>query len=336
MWTMDQTAIGAALKVISLVFALLAALGSAKAQTKEDFNYPSMLCVNKTGDHDQCSSFTVQSKLYLPAAPTKTLVVITHGSQGLDARHTEYAKALNAAGMAALVIDHWGSRGIRNIYTDYKKGWDKGADSINMAMDAMHAVALLNGRFTKFGYLGESQGGNAVIWADKLHTAQMYKRVFHADAPHFDAMAALFPGCFERYAGEFYLPTPVVMISGSDDNLTPAPLCQRYKGWMNSNGGRVQFISLPGQHHDFDAPYYARSSGSTAENSSHCASYIERSHRKWEETGEVFPLNTEGNASFWKKCIQAGSGTAVISGNSGDPKTGYKQWLAFFQANLPH
>jgi dienelactone hydrolase len=233
-----------------------------------------------------------------------------------------------------LVIDHWGSRGITNIYSDYQKNWEKGATSFNMAFDALQGLRALGERngFTKFGLLGESQGGNAAIWADKLYFYSEYKRVFRQDAPQLSAFVALYPGCLERSFADHYLPLPFLIMSGASDNNTPAALCRRYVDWMNSRGARAQFVSLPNEHHDFDAPFSARKT--MAQNPARCASYLDKATRTWDETGEVFPLTAEGNAAFWKKCFQAGANLTMVGGHSGDPKMGFKEWLSFFQASI--
>lgn len=306
----------------------------AQAQSRTKIEFASLTCISKQKFNDTCSPVQIKAQLYTPAKPTNSLIIVSHGSQGVDERHKTYAEALNAIGISALVIDHWGSRGITNIYSDYQKNWDKGANSFNMAFDALQAIRAVGerGAFTKYGLLGESQGGNAAIWADKLYFYSEYKRVFRSDAPKLNAIVSLYPGCFERSFADTYLPLPFLIVSGEQDDNTPAALCRRYVDWMNSRGGRAQFLSLPNQHHDFDAPYLVRRT--SAQNASRCASYLERTTRTWDENGEVFPLTKEGDAAFWKKCFQASANVPMHGGNSGNPTTGFKEWLSFFRANL--
>src|SRR4029079_11498702 len=80
----------------------------AEAQRSSNVELPSMHFISKHNNNDQCSPQQVKGKLYNPSKPTNTLVVISHGSQGVDARHKSYAEALGSMGVAALVIDHWG------------------------------------------------------------------------------------------------------------------------------------------------------------------------------------------------------------------------------------
>jgi dienelactone hydrolase len=206
-------------------------------------------------------------------------------------------------------------------------------NSLNQAFDALQAVKAMTPRgFTKFGYMGESQGGNAVLWADKQWFRSEYRRVFHSQDQQFGAMVALYPGCFERSYADKFLDSPLLIMTGDDDNNTPAALCRNYVNYVISREGDAEFIGLPHQHHDFDAPYYATKT--SAQNPSHCASTITRTNRTWDETGEVFPLTSDGSAAFWKKCFAAAGNAIMVGGNSGDPKTGYKQWMAFFQGKL--
>ena len=187
----------------------------------------------------------------------------------------------------------------------------------------------------KFGYLGESSGGTAALWTRRPYLYTVYKRVWGAEATAPDATVGLYGGCFERNSADRFLPKPLLLISGELDNNTPAALCWRYSDWINEHGGQAEFIGLPGQHHDFDAPYSVRQS-SNAENPSQCASLIDSALKKriWEKTGETFDLTAEGYRAFQRKCLDASQGTKVVGGNTGSIRTGYTEWTAFFRKYL--
>ena len=131
------------------------------ASAQQDFVFDSMSCINKVGTNDLCEPLKVSAKLYLPKLRTSRLVTITHGSQGLDARHELYAQQLIKNGFAALIIDHWGARGIGKAQFNYLSNNQKGARAFNQSLDALKAMNELKKSphsFEEFGFIGESMG----------------------------------------------------------------------------------------------------------------------------------------------------------------------------------
>ena len=82
----------------------------------------------------KCEPITIPG--YLRRAPdTNALVMISHGSQGLDKRHSDYAKQLADNGINSVVIGHWEARGLGQIQFDYDKARREGGDSPNQVLD---------------------------------------------------------------------------------------------------------------------------------------------------------------------------------------------------------
>ena len=102
---------------------------------------------------------------------------------------------------------------------------------------------------------------------------------------------------------------------------------------MNGRGGQARFLELAGETHDFDAPYHVTRSPN-AQNPAHCVSFIGPHGRQWEENGEAFPNTAEGWRAFERACLEAGASTILTAGNTGNPRTGYREWLAFFIERL--
>src|SRR5215212_76668 len=106
------------------------------------------------------------AKGYLFATPGATKVVmISHGSQGIDKRMYEYVDSLQSGGFAALVIDHWTPRGITVTHQDYAAAGRKGGNEFNMASDSLTAAEWLRNvrGYQTVGSIGESQGGGAAV-----------------------------------------------------------------------------------------------------------------------------------------------------------------------------
>src|SRR5262252_10609646 len=95
-----------------------------------------------TFDHPAaCKPARLQAELWLPEAsphPAPCMVILS-SSAGVQ-RHREhfYAQALNGAGVAALIIDSFGGRGVRRTVADQSL-----VSAAQMEGDAFAALALL-------------------------------------------------------------------------------------------------------------------------------------------------------------------------------------------------
>src|SRR6187551_1576997 len=107
------------MKIPSMYALLLTAFFTAQAHAQtarpeqaEKVSWPSMLCTPTV-----CNRLAAQGLLF--ATPgAKKVVLISHGSQGIDSRMFDYVDSLQKEGFAALVIDHWTPRGIGVTHDD--------------------------------------------------------------------------------------------------------------------------------------------------------------------------------------------------------------------------
>ncbi|MFC5500081.1 dienelactone hydrolase family protein [Caenimonas terrae] len=274
--------------------------------------------------------------VYLAQSPSgkhTALVVISHGSGGLDKRHSDYARSLASAGIDAAVIDHWTPRGVTKVHFDYNAAREKGAHTQSIAIDAMVVAGRLKAmpqwNDAKLGYIGESMGGGAVIHATRPFISKIVEQATGLSAPAWAAAVALYPGCFERSTLERFQPVPMLIVIGEMDTDVPAEVCAKQAQWMNARGGTVEVQVLAGEFHDFDAPspvaYSAR-----AQNPAGCSSLRDGDRLILESSGKAFPATPQGLAAMQSECMTRG----VTSGNRGNPKTGYDRWIEFFKGRL--
>jgi dienelactone hydrolase len=234
-------------------------LAQLKPEQGEKVTWPSVVC---DGKPTVCRKMDGQGFLFAKPGQKK-VVLVSHGSQGLDVRLFEYAEALQKEGFAALVIDHWTPRGITVTHNDYAAASLQGGNDNNMAFD-LHTAAdwLRNVRgFEKVGSIGESQGGAAAITLQKKWVMEIIDRnVSRLYAKPFktvpiDAVVGMYGHCGFRRAIDTYANTPFLMIAGEVDDETPAKYCEALIPWMNERGGNAKIIVIPGEGHSFDAPY---------------------------------------------------------------------------------
>lgn len=332
-------------RLLSAVFTALAVAATmAHAQESTAFQ-PAGLeaidfkAVSCTGFVDtpsrKCKNITLRG--YLARANNQhALVAISSGSQGLDQRHSDYARHLAAQGINGLVLDHFGARGVVDVYHDYNAGRDQGADGPNMAVDTMMVLAQLREQpewvDTKFGYIGESLGGTAAIDVTRPYLRKVASLALGHNSPALDAVVSLYPGCFDKISVEHFTHTPLLFVLAEKDDNTPAQLCEQYSDWMNSRGGATEWRVLPGQYHDFDAPFKSHVSH-TAENPSKCANYADDSGFTLDATGKKFPRTAEGYKEMHTACVKL-SWFGITGGNKGDPHTGYDVWTSYFLEHL--
>jgi dienelactone hydrolase len=283
----------------------------------------------------KCSPITLPAYL-LKAANDNAVVFISHGSQGLDKRHSDYAQHLVANGINAVVLGHWEGRGLGKIQFDYDKARKRGGDSPNQVLDVlaagtqMKAMPEWNG--AKFGHIGESMGGTTAMNLTRPYLRRAFNDLYGGPPIQLTAIVSLYAGCTERNTIEAFTPTPLLFIIGQDDDDTLAVDCEKQVPWMNGRGGNTSIIVLPGQAHDFDAPYRLLRAG-RAENPAKCANLRDGDKFTLAINGKEYPGTVEGYAQMRKDCIGM-TWTGVTSGHKGDPKTDYPEWTKFFRQHL--
>jgi dienelactone hydrolase len=281
-----------------------------------------------------CKPITIPA--YFAKANTgnnNALVIISPGSQGLDKRHSDYAHHLAANGMNALVLDHWTARGVKNSHFNYLEASAKGANAWNMAIDVLAVSSEFKSRDmwkdAKIGYIGESVGGSAAINVTRPYISEIVAEQMGLRVQGPDAIVALYPGCIDRDSEERFKPTKLLILAGEKDNITPAASCKQWTSWINQRGGSAEFISLPGQPHDFDAPYAYHSIG-VAQNVGDCNNARVGNKFVMDSTGKEYPGTPEGFKTMRMDCTKQGGD----AGHQGNTKTGYDIWTTYFSKQL--
>lgn len=302
----------------------------AKPDQAEPVSWQSIVCAEGT-----CRKLEARGLLF--ATPgAKSVVMISHGSQGVDSRMFEYVDALRKEGFAALVIDHWTPRGIGVTHEDYVAAGRKGGNEYNMAADSLTAAEWLRSArcYSKVGSIGESQGGAAAIMVQqKFAHAGIQANVRRVwDKPGWtlapvDAVVGMYGYCGYRNAPrDAYVGTPFLFITGAEDDETPSRYCERHVGWMNSRGGQARIVVLPGVGHSFDAPYAQRRS--SGPQYAKCDVLVDENGTTELNSGVRVP--GQDVAAAMARCVSRG----YTTGARGDRFVAVPHWTAFFKDNL--
>lgn len=221
----------------------------------------------------------VRGTLHLPlslAAPAPAMVILT-SSAGVQ-RHREhyYAAELNAAGVAALVVDSFSGRGVRRTVADQSL-----VSAVQMEGDAFAALRVLRDDpridGARIGLMGVSKGGVATV-----NAAIAVRRAWRPDpALEFAAHIAICPGCTSQHRDARTTGRPMFLMLAAHDDYTPAALAIEYAERMRRAGPADIKVKVYGAaHHGWESigPVFDLKH---AENWSRCRNWIEDDGRHW-------------------------------------------------------
>jgi len=284
-----------------------------------------------TFDHPAaCRPARVTATLHLPEAdaPAPCMVILT-SSAGVQ-RHREhfYAQALNEAGVAALIVDSFGGRGVRRTVADQTL-----VSAAQMEGDAYAALALLRddpridpGRI---GIMGVSKGGGAALNA-AIAVRQRWRQGF----PHlFDLHVAICPGATAQHRDPTTNGRPIFFMLAARDDYTPAPLAVEYAERMRAAGNpRIKVKVYGSAHHGWESigPVFDIKD---AENWSCCKNFIEDDGRHFVVAAGQAMSEPEYQAWARRHCVtrgaRAGGGTTDLKQRATADLLGFLQSHGF-------
>lgn len=175
------------------------------------------------------------------------LMVIMHSSGGLHARDWFFARTLNAMGVASLVIDSFGPRGLAHV-SDNKLSFgqrEEAIDALN-ALEASRKDARID--LGRLAAMGRSQGGETAIrLALKASRDQLPK-----SGPTLSLALAITPGCDSQQRDGTVTRGTEVWLFLADHDMSPHERCTAYVERMARAGGNAHFKVYPDTFHTFD------------------------------------------------------------------------------------
>lgn len=261
-----------------------------------------------------CRPARVAGTLHLPSSPVvpPACMVMLTSSAGVQ-RHREhyYAELLNQAGVAALIVDSFGGRGVRRTVADQTL-----VSAAQMEGDAFAALRLLRDdpRIdpARIGIMGVSKGGVAT-----LNAAIAVRHRWRIGFPHlFDLHVAICPGATAQHRDPATHNRPMFLMLAARDDYTPAELAIEYAERMRAAGNsRIKIKVYGAAHHGWESigPVVEIKD---AENWSCCRNVIEDDGRHFvPQVGLAMP-EPEYQAWARKNCVtrgaRAGGGTPAL------------------------
>ena len=251
----------------------------------------------------------VSAELYMPASRSGPVpaMLIMHGSSGLTAsgpKAIAWTERLNSWGIATLVVDSFGSRGIKETATNQQSlsAFANVADAFK-GLEALSKDPRIDRN--RIGVMGFSRGGNVALYT----TFESFRRVLVPSDLRFAVHIPLYPSCASQYTDAAIDRSPVLHLHGEADNQTPIEQCREYLKWFERMGSEVRLVSYPDAHHGFDHPtdgiFYSRNSQAYIK----CDGIYDIPSGKFTRLDHVDnPKQTPEEANkYWASCFSLGS-----------------------------
>jgi dienelactone hydrolase len=282
--------------------------GIARAQQK--ISIPSVTPASLTALlHRETTPTTVTGELYLPPKATGPLpaLVLMHGSGGLEGptgtNIRKWAGTFAGWGVAALVVDSFGPRGIKE--TGSNQGQLSGAADDADALAALKVLAA-DPRIDKnrIGVVGWSRGGTAA-----LSTAlEPVRKSVITDDLKFALHVVFYGSATIQYRGRTDK-SPMLFLHGEADNYVIIGPTREFADWAQTQGNLVTFISYPKAFHDFDVQGQFQGFLKTLESSAKCDLVTDLSN------GHTLRMNhldnptvtPDGVRAYLKSCVGHGA-----------------------------
>ncbi len=207
----------------------------------------------------------VEVRLPTDAAGPVPAVLLLSGCGGLRQVQADYAEALNAAGLAAVVVDSFALRGIgRNgarltVCTGARMWGQVRAADLFAALEIVRADPRLDAE--RLALVGWSHGGwtilDALSFAAEAAPPPGLEALPEAPLRGVRASLLVYPYCGAPVrARERPLPpgTPVTALLVSEDLIAPAEDCQALLEARRREGAAADYVLREGLTHAFDAP----------------------------------------------------------------------------------
>lgn len=197
------------------------------------------------------------------------VMILAHGSGGLDNRSERWAQFFRANGFATFKMDYFGPRGIHAKATVQPV-------PTNDVFDATKLLAT-HPRIdrTRIGVIGFSRGAHLAI-----NSASPGLRDLGGNS--IAAHVGLYPTCGLTDVGRDKLKAPILVLVGSDDDIAPYVQCEGLIERAKSKGRDATLIVYEGANHGWDGDYtgtYCQPSLSTCYRMRADAALTEKSQR---------------------------------------------------------
>ncbi len=248
-------------------------------------------------------SVTLAGELRFPrvtATNKVPVVIIMHGSGGINSANQSWVFELNQAGIATFVVDSFSGRGLTQVSTDQAK-----LGRFAGVLDAFRAYEELSRHpridENRVALIGTSRGGTAVIYT----AMRRFQKIW---SPQFKALATfpLYPSCFDRLDEDEDTTMHIHAFHGEIDDYASKEQCKSWLQRLDRAGRPTKSTEYKNAPHSFDnllsSTQPAVSQGSQSTSQCHII----------EKSGTLIHAETQKPFTYSDSCVTY------------DPKTGYE------------
>ncbi len=192
----------------------------------------------------------ITARIHWPAGSgVVPAMVIHHGSGGINERREgRYARELVAMGVAAVRIDSFGPRGVRQTVMN-----QMAVDDAEFNLDAIHALkalaALPRIDRKRIGIMGFSRGGVSALMVS--HERLLQDKGLPPGL-RYALHVPIYPTCYVHYFRPRTTGAPIHMLLGGADTYAGVEPCTTYGETLRKSGARIEVTVYPGAQHGFD------------------------------------------------------------------------------------
>lgn len=196
------------------------------------------------------------------------VVVMIHGSGGVDARAETWSRQFHEMGVSTFVLDGFTGRGLTAVSTDQAL-----LGRLNLIVDAYRALDMLSKHPrvdpSRIVLMGFSRGGQSTLYA----SVKRFHRLWNKSGIEFAAYVPFYPDCSTTFLTDIDVADrPIRIFQGTPDDANPVAPCKAYVGKLRAAGRDVQLTEYPNAQHSFDNPLGSPTPALGANNQSvrHC------------------------------------------------------------------
>jgi len=224
------------------------------------------------------------------------VVVLIHGSGGINATMEAWTHTFNAMGISTFVIDGFTGRGLTAVNTNQAL-----LGRLNFIVDVYHALDILahHPRVdpARIVLMGFSRGGQATLYA----SLDRFDKLWNKSGIRYAAFIPFYPDCATTYAGDTDVADkPIRIFHGAPDDYNPVASCKAFVARLTEAKRDVVLTEYPDSEHGFDAGLLGTSGKFTAAN----AQTVRRCHITEGEGGALMNAETQAPFTYKDACVE--------------------------------
>lgn len=178
------------------------------------------------------------------------LVVMVHGSGGINSGVDAWERLFLGAGIATLTLDGFTGRGLRSVNADQSQlGRLAMIVDAYRALDVMAAHPLIDP--ARIVLIGFSRGGQTALYA----ALQRFHALWNDSGAAFAGYLPFYPDCATRYREDTQVvDRPIRIHHGTADDYDTLAHCAAQVARLQAASANVRLTTYEGAQHAFDVP----------------------------------------------------------------------------------